>query len=146
MTGRKESVYFLEAEQLFVIRNRLPEEIASQLGLGLSTVHKWKKKGGWEAKRKAALTNPHNLAEQLTLALHNQMARLNIAEDFTSADADFVCKTLAAIRRIERQADPRATAITATEDFFNWLKMQEVSPEELQLFGARFRAWLRTLT
>src|SRR5208337_2045821 len=145
MTGQKESIFFAEAELLFVRHNKLPETIAAALGVCCSTIHKWKKKGAWEEKRKAYLVKPRNLADRLMEALEKQVATFDLAEGLNPGAADAIWKTLCAIKRIERQADMRLLGITAMEEFVTWLRGQGTGPEELQLIGAKIRGWLRTL-
>jgi transposase len=149
MTGRKEEAYFAEAERLFVHDGKTAEEIAGILPVCANTVYKWKQKGGWEEKRRAALKSPRSLAARMRAALDVYLKSLEAQAEncvLDNATFDAINKAVAAIRGVERQEiDLGVMSVEVMRRYTDFLKAQEVPAGELQLHGERIRAYFRSL-
>jgi transposase-like protein len=149
MAGRKEEAYWGEAERLYVRENKTAEQIAQILPVSANTLYKWRLKGGWEAKRAAALASPRALAERMRRALEKYLITIEAkAEEGTLDNAifDAINKAMAAIKSVERQAmDLRVMAVEVMKEFTDFLKAENLPPGELQLIGGRIRTWFRSL-
>lgn len=149
MAGRKEEAYWDEAERLYVRKNKTAEQIAAILPVSANTLYKWRLKGGWEAKRAAALASPRDLAERMRRALDKYLITIEARADegtLDNATFDAINKAMAAIRSVERQAlDLRVMAVEVMKEFTDFLKQEDLPPGELQLIGGRIRTWFRSL-
>lgn len=149
MAGRKEEAYWDEAERLYVRKNKTAEQIAAILPVSANTLYKWRLKGGWEAKRAAALASPRDLAERMRRALDKYLITIEARADegtLDNATFDAINKAMAAIRSVERQAlDLRVMAVEVMKEFTDFLKQENLPPGELQLIGGRIRTWFRSL-
>jgi transposase-like protein len=149
VAGRKEEAYWDEAERLFVRENKTVEQIAQILPVSANTLYKWRLKGGWEAKRAAALASPRDLAERMrrTLELYLTTIEAKAREGTLDNNTfDSINKAMAAIKGVERQAlDLRVMAVEVMKEFTDFLKAENLPPGELQLFGGRIRSWFRSL-
>lgn len=146
MGGLDETSYLSQAERLFVHEGRTLEEITTRLPVDLATLLDCQNKGEWERKRSAILANPENLAERLRLALGKMLAALENGEELDPKAFDTIAKAATAIKNLDRGGyDLKLAGLKVMEDFTGFLKEQQGEPGELQLIGARIRAWFRSL-
>ncbi|MGA7579157.1 MAG: hypothetical protein ACLQUW_13055 [Desulfobaccales bacterium] len=146
MTGPKESIYFNEAERLFVMENRTPEQIAEILPICQNTIYKWSLKGGWPKKREASLASPRSLAEKLRRYLERQIEALEGESRLNPAAYDAIHKTYCTIEKLEREVqDLRPQAIVAMNGFVSWLNDQPLSADERRHIATLIRGWFRSL-
>ncbi|MGA8572662.1 MAG: hypothetical protein ACLP7A_07985 [Desulfobaccales bacterium] len=146
MDGPRENSFPNRAERLFVQEGRTLEEISSRLKVDLTTLLGWQKKGEWDRKRSALLANPENLAERLRLALGKMLDALENGEELDPKAFNSIARAATAVKNLDRgDYDLKAAGLKVMEDFTRFLKEHLGDPEELQLIGARIRAWFRSL-
>jgi len=147
MSGRKEAAYFDLAQRLYCQENKTLEAIREHLQgeVSITTLCKWKLKGGWAAHRQAALTSPKTLAEKLRRILERQIEAAEAEQRLNPGAFDAIYKTFKAIEKLEKVQDLRVLAVEAMQAFTEWLKIRELPAGELQLIGGRIREWFRSL-
>jgi hypothetical protein len=147
MAGRKEATYSRQAERLYVRELKSARQIARLLPLGARTVQRWAQKGGWDQKRQGFKADPEELADRLRRALEKKLTALEAGEGLDDPKAfDAITKAAAAIKSLASGTyDLSAAGLQVMERFTGWLKEQEIEAGELQLIGARIRAWFRSL-
>ncbi|MGA7577840.1 MAG: hypothetical protein WBW52_06745 [Desulfobaccales bacterium] len=146
MDGPRENSVPKWAERLFVQEGRTLAEISSRHQVDLTTLLRWQKEGEWDRKRSALLANPEILAERLRLALGKMLDALENGEDLDPKAFNSIARAATAVKNLDRgDCDLKAAGLKVMEDFTRFLKEQLGDPEELQLIGARIRAWFRSL-
>jgi len=123
----KKAVYGQEAERLYVRKGKTLEEISRLLHVSVRTLSLWKNRDNWSGKRKAFLTSPHGSAEALRDILEQKIHELqSLAPGEIDGKAiDGISKVVAAITKIERQADPLAEAINVLDSFTAFVRERE---------------------
>ncbi len=154
MAGRKEGAYFDEAERLYVHENQTLEAVAEALHgvVSVTTLSNWKQKGGWDAKRKAALASPKTLSEKMELRLEALVNALEIKEGLSTADlmalpgiGDAIYKTFLVIEKLKKSQDLRTISIEVMREFGAFLKAQDIGAGELEIISRRIGEWFRSL-
>jgi len=150
MAGRKEEAYFPEAERLYIKENlTIKQIIASGIPVCENTLYDWKKKGGWEEKRRAHLASPRDLAALMRASLDIYLKTLEEQAQkgvLDHATFDGISKAVAAIKAVERQgADIRMMSVEVMRHYTDFLNAQEIPAGELQLHGERIRAYFQSL-
>lgn len=154
MAGRKEGAFFDEAESLYVQENKTPEQISGILPVSQNTLYKWRDKGGWEAKRKAALANPRSLSETLMVRLEALVQAFQVKEGMTADElmalpkiGNSICQTVAALEKLGKSHDLKSLAIPVMSKYADFLKKPElqISTGEMLIHQNRMRAFFESL-
>lgn len=153
MSSRMEEAYFSQAEHLYVNENKTPEEIAALIPPCLNTIYKWRTKGGWEAKRRAKLTEPQSISDMLMTRLEGLIKAFQVKEGMTTDDlmalpgiADAICKTVSSLKKLEKNYDNRAVLVVMSK-YADFLRSpeQQISLGELQLHSERMQAFFKSV-
>jgi hypothetical protein len=147
VAGRKEELFFNEAERLYVagytldtIREHLPEPVS------LPTLSRWKDKGGWGEKRRQALASLRNVADILMEVLEEKIVALRQERGLNAGDFDAIAKATASIERLKKGAyDLRTVAVEVMGKFTEWLRKNLTDQEELNLVAKKLQAWFKSL-
>jgi len=140
----KESTYYDEAERLYTFGRTL-QEIAGLLPVSIASLSRWKTKGDWETKRKAALASNRTVAESLREVLRGKVEGILAKGDISASQTDEIAKILAAIDRMERGSyNFLAAAVEVMRRFTEWLR-KETGPEERELVGKWIQAWFKAI-
>lgn len=147
MAGAKESKYFDEAERLYLAGNTL-ERVAELLPepVSVGRLSQWSKKGGWPAKRKAAMASLRNVADILQNIVEDKIRDMEAAKSLDATALDAICKATASIERLKRGAyDFRTVAVEVMGRFSEWLVKNAASAEERKLVATLVQNWFREM-
>ena len=112
----KKDAHFAEAEQMYVEEQKGLENIAFDLNLNYKTLHRWKKLGNWDSKRKSYIKSQLSFRERT----HNFANKLldSIEDDFENGDKPAVgrlytiARILAMITKVQDLPDTAKKQIT----------------------------------
>lgn len=108
-----------EAERLFVIEGKTLTWIGQLLGISAKTLSGWKKKSAWGKRRKAFLSTPRAIADQLQDVLRAKVEEVTgmSASEITPAILDALHKLIKSVKGIRRETDPLAEAVNTFDRF-----------------------------
>lgn len=140
----KEAIYYDEAERLYTYGRTL-EEIAGILPVSIASLSRWKRKGDWETKRKAALASTRTVAESLREVLLSKIKGILAEGNLSAGQADEIAKISATIERMERGSyNFLAAAVEVMRRYTDWAK-RNLQEDDIKRLAGWIQDWFREI-
>jgi len=118
--------YGMEAESMYIRKNKKCTEIGELLGISWRTIERWKRKYNWEEKRLEYNKTARGAIEVIETLLHEKLDDFVKKEDITLKDikgfADAISKIVASLEKLRKTTDLRTQVITVMTEFSSYIK------------------------
>lgn len=143
----KYATYGVDSERLYVREGKTVEEIHQILGLSRTTIIKWKKKGKWDAKRKAYLSTPRATVDTLERVLAKKVEQVDQMEpeEINQTVTDGLVKLMAAVRRAKKEVHFRSEAINVMARFGPFVRDREKDKGKVEWLTKMMRAFFEDI-